>query len=109
MTEQVDFHGADRVETAQGVKHDTGKPRWSLLPLGSIAQIVQVLDFGAAKYKPDNWQHVPDARRRYYDAMQRHIEAWWTGERCDRETGLHHLAHAGCCILFLLWLDKEKA
>lgn len=90
---------------AAGIKHDADKPRWSLLPAGTVRQIVQVLEFGAQKYAPENWQHVPGARTRYYDALQRHVEAWWRGERSDPETGLPHLAHAGCCVLFLLWID----
>lgn len=90
-----------------GVKHDSRKPRWSLLPKTALHEIVQVLEFGATKYAPDNWQRVPDARTRYYDALMRHVEAWWNGEKTDPETGLHHLAHAGCCVLFLLWLDKN--
>lgn len=96
-------------EPATGIKHDAAKPRWSLLPAGTVAQIVAVLEFGARKYAPDNWQRVPDARQRYYDALHRHVEAWWTGERTDPETGQHHLAHAGCCVLFLLWLDRVDA
>lgn len=94
---------------AAGVKHDANKPRWSLLPMGSVAQIVQVMEFGARKYAPDNWQRVPEARTRYFDALMRHVHAWWSGERADPETGLHHLAHAGCCVLFLLWLEREGA
>ena len=42
---------------------------------------------------------------RYYDAMQRHIDAWWQGEQKDPETGEHHLAHAICCGMFLWWFD----
>ncbi|MDO9235973.1 MAG: DUF5664 domain-containing protein [Aquabacterium sp.] len=91
-----------------GKKHDTDKPRWSLLPLGTVAQIVKVLEFGATKYSPDNWKAVPNARVRYYDALMRHVQAWWMGERVDTETGCHHLAHAACCILFLIWLDDEE-
>jgi hypothetical protein len=90
-----------------GIKHDQQKPRWSLLPAGTVAQVVAVLEFGAGKYAPDNWKHVENARQRYYDALMRHVQAWWHGERQDPETDLHHLAHAGCCILFLLWLDNN--
>ena len=56
----------------------------------------------------DNWKHVPDAKTRYYDAMQRHIDAWWQGEKKDSETGESHLAHAVCCALFLMWLDDNS-
>jgi len=32
----------------------------------------------------------------------RHLTAWWAGEDLDPESGLHHLAHAACCLMFLL-------
>jgi hypothetical protein len=93
---------------ASGLKYDGGKIRYSLLPAGAVAEVVQVLEFGARKYAPDNWKHVPDARTRYYDASMRHIDAWWNGERLDAETNLPHLAHAVCCLLFLMWFDTQR-
>jgi len=92
-----------------GRKADKGKPRWSLLPRGAVMRVIDVLEFGAMKYAPDNWKRVPDARTRYYDALHRHVEAWWGGERTDPDSGLHHLAHAACCVLFLLWFDTERS
>lgn len=91
-----------------GNKHDQQKPKWNLLPWEAIEQIVLVLNHGAEKYSPDGWKHVPDARNRYFAALQRHLIAWWGGEKADRESRLHHLAHAGCCLLFLLWFDLQK-
>lgn len=106
-----DIETADRIrewmKTPSGLKQDSDKHRWSLLPPYPIAQVIKVLEFGAVKYKVDNWMHVGDARRRYYDATMRHLEAWWTGEKYDTESGLHHLAHAACCLLFLIWFDKD--
>jgi len=91
----------------QGVKYDTEKLRFDLIPKGTIKEIVKVLTFGSKKYADDNWQVVPGKRKRYYAALMRHIDAWWTGEINDPETKLSHLAHAGCCILFLLWVEKR--
>jgi len=90
-----------------GRKDDQEKDRWDLLPDEPVRDIVKVLTFGARKYAPDNWQKVPDWRRRYYAAMQRHFVAWRMGEKNDPESGLPHLAHAGCCLLFLMWLDNQ--
>jgi hypothetical protein len=89
-----------------GTKFDSLKPRWSLVPKGVIAQVVDVLTFGAAKYSADNWMYVaPD---KYYNALNRHIDAWRNGEKLDEETGKHHLAHALCCLMFMLWHDDNK-
>ena len=55
-----------------------------------------------------NWRYVENPQTRYYDAAMRHLLAWFEGEKNDEETGLNHLAHAGCDILFLLWFDLTK-
>lgn len=90
-----------------GRKDDQGKRQYSLVPTVAIGEVVDVLTFGAKKYQPDNWKHVDDARTRYYDAAMRHIQAWWRGESDDQESGFHHLAHAICCLMFLIWFDKN--
>jgi hypothetical protein len=39
---------------------------------------------------------------RPFDALMRHMTAWWEGEATDPETGFSHLAHAACCVCYLL-------
>lgn len=92
-----------------GRKDDGNKLRWHLLPFGAVREVVRVLDRGATKYAEENWRSVPEARKRYFSALLRHITAWWDGERNDPEWELHHLAHAACCVLFLLALDLEDS
>lgn len=92
----------------KGDKFDDGKPQPRLLPPVPVMAIVGVLTFGAAKYSVDNWQEVPNAVDRYTDALLRHVFAWMGGERVDQESKLHHLAHAGCCVLFLLWFELKE-
>jgi hypothetical protein len=94
--------------TGVGPKYDTGKPRFSLLPKGVVYEVVRVLEFGATKYHVESWKQVPNGRQRYYDAMMRHIEYWWGGETYDKETGIHHLAHATCNAFFLIWKDFNE-
>jgi hypothetical protein len=89
----------------KGRKDDSNKPRWDLLPFKGLEQIVLVLTHGAKKYAPENWRVVKDWRWRYFRAALGHIVAWWSGEKLDPETKLPHLAHAACCVLFLLELD----
>ena len=93
----------------EGMKFDKEKPRWELLPMASITEVVDVLTYGARKYDDDNWRQVPDRRRRYYAAALRHIVAWWSGELKDPESGYHHLAHAMCCLIFLMEGDNEAS
>lgn len=97
-----------RGSEAPGVKADYGKPQYRLIPPRGLAPIVAVLTYGAHKYAPDNWKNVPQARERYADALLRHVFAWLEGEKLDPESGLHHLAHAGCCVLFLLHFEGAE-
>lgn len=90
-----------------GVKYDNDKPQWSLMQWGALTEVVDVLTYGAKKYSPDNWKKVPNARQRYLDAGFRHFTAYAAGEKNDSETGMSHLAHAMCCMLFLLAFDKD--
>ena len=77
-----------------------------------MKEVVEVLTFGDAKYNPDNsnpenWKHVPNWDTRYFAATMRHMLAWMEGDVLDNETGCNHLAHAACCILFMLSKDME--
>jgi hypothetical protein len=89
-------------------KRDHGKPMWDLLPLEQVEHIVDVLTFGAQKYGPHQWRNVDDAEDRYFAALMRHLVAWRSGRTYDEESSLKHLGHAGCCLLFLMWLEDER-
>lgn len=98
---------ADRiVNKTSGMKFDGGKRDFTLLPWAAVEEIVKVLEFGARKYERDNWKKVEDAQHRYTKAAFRHLIAYNNREINDPESGLPHLAHLGCCILFLLALEK---
>ena len=92
----------------QGRKNDSEKLRWDLLPFDCLNEIIRVLMHGANKYSDYGWQTVPNAKQRYFSALIRHVSAWWQGEKKDPESGLSHLAHAGCCLLFLMWFDRKE-
>lgn len=90
-----------------GMKFDGGKIDYSLVPPLSDEEVAKVLTIGANKYERDNWRHVDNANIRYYAAMMRHIKDWRKGNKVDEETGCQHLAHAICCLIFLLEKDLE--
>jgi len=92
---------------ALGVKFDKDKPKWNLLPWDEVEDVVKVLTFGAKKYAPDNWKFVDDANNRYMDAAMRHLVAHQQGESRDYESNESHIAHAICCLLFMLWHSKN--
>lgn len=82
------------------VKHDTNKPRLDLLSVPALNATAQVMTYGALKYAPHNWRKGFDWSRLYAAAL-RHLLAHMSGEDKDPETGLSHLSHAACCIMFL--------
>lgn len=84
-----------------GTKYDNGKLEYGLVPPLALEEMVKVLTFGAQKYSRENWRQVEDGRRRYFDALMRHLWAWKRGEEIDSESGLSHLGHAMCCLYFL--------
>lgn len=88
-----------------GTKLDDGKSRVDLLPPNALLKVGQVLAYGAQKYAPENWRRVEGWRWRYTAAALRHLFAWMRGEQMDQESNLPHLAHAACCVLFLLDLE----
>jgi probable DNA repair protein len=57
---------------------------------------------------PARMERVPEPRERYFSAAMRHLVAWKEGSTHDLESGLPHLAHAVCCLLFLLWFDEKE-
>tara|TARA_A100001011_G_C14005819_1_gene713389 strand:- start:406 stop:693 length:288 start_codon:yes stop_codon:yes gene_type:complete len=86
----------------EGIKYDNDKSEYGLLPSFALEETVKVLTFGAKKYDRENWRKLDDLHNRYFNAAQRHLWAIKRGESHDPETGMHHAAHAMCCLLFLL-------
>ena len=90
-----------------GIKYDSEKPKMNLLPPKAIVEVAKVLTFGAEKYDAENWRKLDDLQNRYTAGALRHIFAHMDGEKLDPETGLSHMAHALCCLLFKLEIELE--
>jgi hypothetical protein len=102
----------DTVKEKAGLKYDNGKLRFELYPIEAYEGCTEVLTFGANKYTPDGWKTVPNAKDRYYAALVRHLnaqkkfsDAGGKGLAVDNESGLPHLDHAQCCLIFLRQLS----
>lgn len=94
-----------------GVKFDTGKDRFELLPGDALWAIARVLTLGAKKYSDRNWEKGMHWSRPF-GALMRHMWAWWQGQGptnhhflfgdLDDELKVSHLWCAGCCMVFLI-------
>jgi len=91
--------------TAEGMKFDKGKPDYSLLPFAAVDEVVKVLTYGADKYDRFNWEKVEAVR--YQAATMRHFSTHMQGEKIDPESGISHLAHAICSLLYLLYFELK--
>jgi len=86
-------------------KNDKGKPPMALISNVAMRGLADVLAFGAEKYQANGWRSGMEWSR-YVSAAMRHIMAWNDGEDVDPESGLSHLDHAACCLMFLSEFEK---
>lgn len=91
----------------QAAKFDAGKPPLGLISRMALEEEAKVMEFGKQKYGTHNWRSGMDFSR-LVDAALRHLYAFADGEDHDRETGLSHLAHARCCMAFLLEYQGKR-
>lgn len=74
----------------------------------ALMRVAEVAGFGSEKYERYNFAKGY-AWSLSYDAMQRHLHAFWGGELLDPESGLPHLAHAGWhCLTLLTFSERER-
>ena len=69
-------------------------------------ELAKVLDLGAKKYGKGNWKNGFNWSR-LYGAAQRHLHQWYSGETFDTESGLNHLSHALCNLVFLIEFSRS--
>lgn len=92
-------------QKVEAIKYDGKKPDLSLLSPIAMVKVAQVMTFGRQKYGADNWRKGLQWTR-YLAASLRHIFAYLGGEDKDPETGISHLAHAVCDLMFLLEFEE---
>ncbi|WP_143194397.1 dATP/dGTP diphosphohydrolase domain-containing protein [Micromonospora sp. CB01531] len=100
-----------RKTSATGGQKDAKPARFDQIPTLSLRQLAERYGFGNSKYpvqpgELDNW------RKGYawslsYAALQRHVNAFWSGEDLDPETGQPHLiAAAWHCFTLNEWAHR---
>jgi hypothetical protein len=98
-----EFHGGK-----VGKKHDGEKLPVDLVTPDLIKSVAAVLRMGAEKYGRHNWKKGLEYHR-VYAATLRHLLAFAEGERTDAESGLPHLSHALCELMFLSYYINSGA
>jgi hypothetical protein len=81
------------------------KPRLSDVPPVALFALGAAMSNGKDKYGRFNWRETGTTSSVFYDAMQRHLAQWYSGEDFAEDSKVHHLAHimASCAIL----MDSE--
>lgn len=77
------------------------KVPFSTVPARVIAEVGLAMLEGAAKYGRHNYRDAGVRASIYYDAVMRHLTAWWEGQDIDPESGIPHVvkAMAGLTVL----------
>jgi hypothetical protein len=73
----------------------------SMIPGAVKAEIGVALLEGALKYGRHNYRQDGVRASVYYDAVGRHLDAWWEGEDVDEESGLSHITKAIAGLIIL--------
>jgi Domain of unknown function (DUF5664) len=72
----------------------------------ALMRVAEVAGYGGQKYARYNF--LKGYRWSLsYDALQRHLHAFWGGEYIDEESGLPHLAHAAWHCLALIAFNER--
>lgn len=97
----------ERILPVTGMKFDDNKSRVDLIDPEFLEGLGNVLRFGANKYTAHNWRGGIKYSR-LLGAALRHLLALAKREDTDPESGLGHVFHVACCIMFLSWHLKHK-
>lgn len=74
----------------------------SLIPPTALALVSLAHYDGKSKYGAWNWRNHGVLASVYLDAAERHLRAWQEGQTAAEDSGVHHLAHAICCLNIIL-------
>jgi hypothetical protein len=95
-----------------GIRYDSGKPRFDLIPKQALWELAMLFNEGAKKYPTArNWESgLPFSC--YISAIYRHMIKFECGEDYDGETNIHHLIaviwNATCMYMTQIWFKLGK-
>lgn len=77
------------------------KAPMSTVSAAVIAEVGVAMLEGATKYGRHNYRIVGVRASVYYDALMRHMQAWWEGEDIDPDSGMSHIVKAITTLVVL--------
>lgn len=80
----------------------SGKVGLSNVSAPVLMMVALAMEEGARKYGRHNYRVAGVKHSIYYDAVMRHMMAWWEGEDIDPDSGLPHVAKAMASLAVLL-------
>jgi len=86
---------------------DDSKIPWRNLPWDSLKEVGEVIRYGTGRHGPRNWEQRDPVDADFESAMVRHVVAYMSGEKLDKESGRHHLAHAIANALFVIHHESK--
>ena len=87
----------------EGMRKDTGKLKWHLVPIPAMVAFTKVWHAGSIKYEEEQWRGGM-LYSRIYRPMMSHLNKWLcTDSSYDKELGTHHLMMVawGCFVLYM--------
>lgn len=96
-----------RVTSETGGQKGTKLAQLGALDPDTLLTLAKIAGFGADKYDAHNFLKGYDWSLSF-NAAQRHMLAFWSGENLDPESGLPHLGHAAWnCLTMLAFLQRD--
>lgn len=77
------------------------KVPFSTISMPVMAEIGIAMLEGALKYGRHNYRVIGVRASVYFDALMRHMGAWWEGEDTDPDSGLSHVTKAIATLVVL--------
>jgi len=97
----------------RALRFNKGKVRFDLIDAEFEEGVARVLTFGDDKYGAENWkasyntEHHEEFVRGCYASLRRHLHAIRIGEWLDSESGLPHIDHVSCNVMFIRYYESE--
>lgn len=96
-----------RTTSATGGLKGVKPERYSFIPKAPLDLLARIYGYGHEKYGDAHNYRKGYEWSKNYDALQRHLTAWWDREDNDPESGLSHLGHAAWHIFSLIVFSSD--